>query len=451
MNEGIKYEPQQRCSLGLAVGVGMQGVMTVLAIIVLTTATAVLAYGQDEDSLEWSVFSALIICGIICALQGARLGHLGGGHILITGVTPNYIAVSVLALEVGGPTVLVSLIILSSVFYILVARWLSLLRKVVTPVVSGTVLMLISTMILSVSMDRLTEIPDDAFEASGLIVATVTIGVITVLFLRATGTWRLWALLIGVVSGCVMAILFGLYDYERVRSSPWFGLPENGFPGVDLTLSPDAWALLPMFLIVTLVQAIKNISDNIAIQQVSYRTNKAVDFRSIQGAIYANGLGMLLSGIAGTPPTSAYSSSTVSLIHFTGVAARRVGYAMGVILVSLAVLPKATAVFLAMSSPVMGAVVLFMTGSLFMEGLRTVSRADLHPQNMMTVGLTYAVGVGMMQNNVLVGLLQEPWDLLLGDGLTLGAVVVIGISLFMKLTAASLSGCRQPWMSRLSL
>ncbi|MDE0232606.1 MAG: purine/pyrimidine permease [bacterium] len=436
VNEGIRYEPEERCSPWLAAVVGIQGVMTVLAIIVLITATSVLATGQSRDTLEWSVFAALIVCGMVCGLQATRWGRLGGGHILITGVTPNYIAVSALALEAGGPAVLAGLVVLSGLFYVIIARWLPLLRKVITPVVSGTVLMLIATMILPFSVDRLAEAPENANRAGGLAAAAVTVGVITVLFLRARGTWRLWSLLFGIAAGCAVAVPLGLYEHERVLAAPWFGIPDGGLPGVDLALSPGAWALLPMFLIVTLVQAIKSIGDNMAAQQVSYRRRRTIDFRSIQGAIYANGLGILLSGVAGTPPTAAYSSSTVSLVHITGVAARRVGYAMGTILVALALLPKATAVLVAIPSPVMGAVVLFVTGTLFMEGLRTVAQSGLNPQNIVMVGLAYAVGVGMMQRNVLEGVLEEPWDLLLGDGLTLGAVTAVGLSLFLRLSRA---------------
>ena len=434
VNERIRFEPDERCPPWLAAVVGFQGVMTVLAIIVLITAVTVLASGQDPGTLEWAVFAALAICGVGCALQSARIGRLGGGHILITGVTPNYIAVSILALEEGGPAVLAGLIVVSAVFYLLVAKWLPLLRKIITPVVSGAVLMLIATMILPFSIDRLSEVPESGSVASGLGVAVVTLVAITVLFLRARGTWRLWSLLIGIGSGCAVAVPFGLYDIDRVVSAPWLGIPAGGFPGVDLTLSPGAWALLPMFLIVTLVQAIKNIGDNMAVQQVAYRRPRNVDFRSIQGGVYANGVGILLSGLAGTPPTAAYSSSSISLVQITGVAARRVGYAMGAILVGLALLPKATAVLVAIPSPVMGAVVLFVTGTLFMEGLRAVAQAGLNAANVITVGLAYAIGAGMLQGNVLQGVLAHPWDALLGDGLTLGAATAIGLSVFMRVT-----------------
>ena len=92
----------------------------------------------------------------------------------------------------------------------------------------------------------------------------------------------------------------------------------------------------------------------------------------------------------------------------------------------------------------MGAVVLFVTGTLFMEGLRTVAQAGLNPQNIVMVGLAYAVGVGMLQHNVLEGLLPKPWDLLIGDGLTLGAATAVGLSLFLKLTGVRPRRLRAP-------
>ena len=435
IDEGIRYEPEERCSLWLAAGVGIQGVVTVLAIIVLVAAITVLAADQGRHYLEWSVFAALVISGVVSVLQAARIGRLGGGHVLISGVTPNYIPISVLALEVGGPEVLAGLIVLSALFYLVVAAWLPLLRRIITPVVAGTVLMLIATMILPVAVDRLVEVPVGASQGAGLGVAAVTLAVTTVLVLRATGTWRMWSLLIGIAAGGLAAVPFGLYELERVSGAPWFGIPEGGLPGLDLTLTAEAWALAPMFLIVTLVQAIKNIGDNMAAQQVSYRRRRAIDFRSVQGAIYANEVGILLSGLAGAPPSSAYSSSTVSLVRLTGVAARRVGYAMGVILVGLALFPKATAVLLGIPTPVMGAVLLTVTGLLFMEGLRAVSQGGLDPRNILLVGMAYAVGVGMQQRNILEGLVAQPWDSLLGDGLTLGTATAVGLSLFLRATS----------------
>ena len=124
-----------------------------LAPLVLIVAITARAGGQDEDYLSWAVFAALIIAGSLTALQSSRIWRLGAGHVLIMGTTPNFVAVSVLALSEGGPSLLTSLIIVSSLSYLALALWLPLLRRIITPVVSGTVLMLIAVTILPICND----------------------------------------------------------------------------------------------------------------------------------------------------------------------------------------------------------------------------------------------------------------------------------------------------------
>ena len=435
VNQSIRYELEERCPPLVALGVGAQGITFVLAPTVLIVAISVLAAGQDEQFMSWAVFAALIITGTATAVQAARIGRLGGGHLLITTVTPNFIAVSVLAMEEGGPALLASLVVLSSLFYLAVAAWLPLLRRIITPVVSGTVLMLIAAMVLPIAFDRMREVPDGASLAAGPCVAVVTLVATTMLMLRAPGIWRPWSLLIGIAAGCLTAVPFGLYDFERLLAAPWVGIPDSGFPGLDLTPTAGFWGLLPMFLIVALVQVIKSIGDAMVAQQVSRRRPRATDFRLIQGSIYANGLGILLSGLAGSPPTTSYSSLTVSLINLTGVAARSVGYAMGGLLILLAFFPKVTGVLLTIPSPVMGAFLVIALGMLFVEGIQTLMRAGLDPQKAIVVGLAFSIGLGMQHQNILKDLLGSPWGLLLGNGITVGTATAIALTAFLEWTS----------------
>ena len=414
--------------------VGVQGIVIVLAPTVLIVAVTVLASGQGEGFMSWAVFAALIITGAATVLQAGRIGRLGGGHLLITGVTPNFIAVSVLALEEGGPALLASLMVFSSLFYLAVGAWLPLLRRVITPVVSGTVLMLIAAMVLPIAFDRLTEVPEGAPVAAGPFVAAVTLFVSTMLMLRAPRTWRPWSLLIGIAAGCAASAPLGLYDFERLAAASWIGVPDSGFPGLDLRFTAGFWAMLPMFLIVVLVQAIKNISDGMVAQQVARTRPRATDFRLIQGSVYANGAGILMSGFAGTPPTTSYSSLTASLIHLTGVASRNVGYAMGGLLVLLAFLPKATGVLLTIPPPVMGGFLLVALGMFFVEGIQTLARAGLDLQNAIVAGLAFSIGLGMEHHNLLEGILGNPWGALLGNGMTMGTATAISLTAFLELT-----------------
>jgi len=432
--QAIRYEPDEPCSPLVAIGVGLQGVLLVLAPIVLVVAVSVLAAGQDAQQLTWAVFAALIVSGIVTVLQAAKIGRVGLGHVLVTGITPNFIAVSVLALAEGGPATLASLLVLSSLFYLAVAAWLPQLRRIITPAVSGTVLMLIAVILLPISFDRLQEVPQGSPTFAGPVVAAVTLAATTILALRAPGALRIWSPLIGIATGCAAAALFGLYNLERLLDTPWIGIPEAAVPGLDLRPTAGFWALLPMFLIVTLVQAIKAVGDGVVVQQVAWRRPRATDFRLIQGTVYASALGMLIAGLAGTPPTTSYSSSSVSLITLTGVAARRVGYAIGIILVALAVFPKVTGLLLTIPNPVMGAFLLVAIGMLFIEGVRTIARAGLDSQTTLVVGLAFSLGVGFQNHNVFESLLNQPWSSLLGNGITVGAATAIGLTVLLELT-----------------
>ena len=180
--------------------------------------------------------------------------------------------------------------------------------------------------------------------------------------------------------------------------------------------------------------AIKTSGDGVVIQQVSRRRPRATDFRIVQGALNANGLGTLLSGIAGTLPTVVYSPTSVSLINLTGVAARSVGYAIGVILLALAFLPKVTAILLTIPSPVMGVYLLMIMGLLFVEGMRTVVQDGLDHRKALVVGVALSLGVGLENQTILADLAGRTWGASLGNGMTVGVLAAILMTSFIELT-----------------
>ena len=118
--------------------------------------------------------------------------------------------------------------------------------------------------------------------------------------------------MIGIAAGCAVAVPFGLYDTTPVMDAAWLGAPLRDWPGVDLTPGTAFWKLLPAFVVVTIVGAVETVGDGIAIQRVSRRRPRATDFRTVQGALNADGVGNLLSGLLGTLPNTTYSSSIAS-------------------------------------------------------------------------------------------------------------------------------------------
>ncbi len=431
--DAIRYQPDENPPPLLSFGIGFQAAMLVIGGIVLTPAIVIRAADQSEVYLSWAIFAALIISGSTTVLQAVRVGRFGAGHILIMGTSGAFIAVCITALVEGGPALLATLIFISSLFQFVLATRLSLLRRIITPVVSGTVVALIAVTIMPIAFQMVSAVPQDASPAAAPVSATATLVAIAVLALRASGVWRLWAPVIGIALGCVVASLFGLYDVGRVAEADWVGMPTSGWPGFDLSFGSEFWVLLPAFVFVTLVGAIETIGDSVAIQRVSWRTPRAVDFRTVQGAVNADGLGNLLSGLASTVPNTTYSSS-IPLTELTGVAARNVGVSLGLIFIALAFLPKVAALILAIPSPVVAAYLMVLMGMLFVQGMKIVMQDGLDYRKGVVVGISFWLGAGFQNQAIFADQLGEQWGALLGNGMTTGGLAVLVLTLFTELT-----------------
>ena len=133
---------------------GFQGVLLVLTPIVTTVTTTALVVGQSEQYLIWAAFAALLICGFTTALQASRIWIVGTGHMLITAASVSLIVVGVPALVAGGPAMLAGLTIAGAVAQFGLSAWLPLLRRVITPVVSGTALLLLATTVIPIAAGR---------------------------------------------------------------------------------------------------------------------------------------------------------------------------------------------------------------------------------------------------------------------------------------------------------
>ena len=396
---GIRYQPDENPPAMLALGLGLQLAVLCVGGIVLTPAIVVRAAGGSEAFLSWAVFAAVVVSGLSTALQAIRVGRVGSGYVLAMGTSGAFIAVCVTAVADGGPAMLATLVVVSSLFQFALSARLSLFRRILTPVVSGTVIMLIPVTVMPIIFGLLDDVPDGSPAAAAPLSAVATVLAIVAVALKATGVLRLWALVIGVLAGSAVAGYFGLYDVGRVAEAPWLGIPKGEWPGLDLGFGPVFWKLLPAFAFVTLVGAIETIGDSVAIQRVSWRWPRAVDFRSVQGAVAADGVGNLLSGLAGTVPNTTYSTS-ISVTELTGVGGRGVGVALGAIFVLAAFSPKLLSVILAIPGPVVAAYVTVLLEMLFVVGMRIVVQDGIDYRKGLIAGVAFWMGVGF-QNDLI--------------------------------------------------
>ena len=328
------------------------------------------ASGHDDSYLVWMVFASLLVCGLSTILQVRRLGPVGAGAALPMFTAAFAIPFCITAVVDGGPATLTTLVIVSALIQLAISRWLFILRRFVTPTVGGTVMMILSITLASV--------------------------------------------------------VFGLLD------APWIGLPQSA-PGLGLDFGLSFWTLLPGFLFLGLIISIQANGASIAMQRVSWRDDRAVDFRQVQGTLAGAGVSNLMAGLAGTVP-NIVNPGIVSFTQITGVASRRVGYGIGGILILLAFVPKASGLLSTIPGPVMTGYLILITGTLFVDGARTVIQAEDNRQKVVVAGMCFWIGAAFQFNLVSLPDLGPVWGALFKSGITTGGFAAVAMILYLELT-----------------
>ena len=431
VNEQILYQPDERASHPVSFVHGLQDVMARMGSMTATTSIVALAGGQSEGYFLWIFFSALLVCGVGHILQTFQFWRFGSGYTLNVIAYSAFIAVASSALLVGGPMTLSLLMVISALLQFVFISRLYLLRRVITPLVAGTVLMLLASTIILALFPAIPKIPEDAHAASAPILAGTTLAILLGMRLFSSPKQQQYSPVVAVVAGCLIAVPLGAFDFQKVIDAPWIGIPAYPVTGFELNLGPAFWAILPGFMMVYMATMINSVSDTVVIQQVAWRRPRATDFRVVQGA---HNLVVLLNFIAAalfTLPIAIGASNSARTV-LTGVASRWKGIYGGLILIAIAFLPKAVALLAAIPRPVLVAYIVFVMVLLFVQGMGTALRGGIDGKKAAVLGLSLWLGIGFGNEWILPELLSGTLKTLLSNSMTTGAVSVIVFSLLLE-------------------
>ncbi len=439
--ESVRYQPDESPPLPIAAALGSQYAILIIARIVVVPVVIVRAAGGSEADLSWVLFAAIAVCGVTTMMQALRFGRLGSGYVAVMGTSLAVVGVGVTAVAEGGLPLLATLVLFASAVPLALSFRLTLFRKVLTPTVSGTVIMLIPATLMPSAFGLLTDVPAGTPDAAAPLCAGAALLVIVVTTLEGTARMRLWSPVIGVIAGCLVALYFGLYDANAVFAASWIGFPVAGWPGLDLDFGTAFWALLPAFVLVALIESVQTISCAVAVQRASWRRPRAVDFRAVQGAAATAGVGNMLAGIAGTVPNTLLSTSA-AVTDLTGAAARRIGVAAGAVFIAMAFLPKVRAAVLAIPGPVVSAYLFVLMTALFVLGMKMVVQGGVDYRKGLIAGAGFWAGVGFQYGAIFPEFTREFAGGLLQSGVTAGGLVAILLTLFTEATKSRPSRIR---------
>ncbi len=431
----LLYAVDERPSEWISALMGLQMVLLIVGSVTVTPIVVARMAGIDPAQYSWIIFASLVASAIGTFIQVRRFGAVGSGYLLVIGSSGAFIACALSAAQVGGMALVATMAVLSAPLQILFGFFLGSLRRVITPMVGGVVIMLIVVSILGIALDMMTGNGDQKYDSQHLIISAGTMAIVVVMAVFGSRAIRLWSLMIGIFAGIIIAASLGMTDFSQVREVSWIGLPQGSWPGFYIELTPEFFSIYLAFALVTIVGAVETLGDSMAIQQISERNFRKIKYERVQGAIYADGIANAVSGAMGTLPNTTYSNA-ISAVEMTGVSARRVGYYVAGFLFLLAFSPKLAAAISSIPSPVMGVFLFVLLAMLFVTGIKLAASQGLNYESGIVIGVSFWMGYTFENDFFFPHLIPEYLTPFLGNGMAVGGLTAIMLSLLFNLKPA---------------
>lgn len=397
----IVYGLEDRLPFGPALLVGAQHVA---AMIVGTITPPLILSGAlhlPPEQTAYLISMALLSSALGTFLQCRRRGFLGSGLLSVTGTSFAFIGVLTQAGQTGGLALMLGLSCLTAPLQIVLSPFLSKLRTVFTPLVSGIVVLLIGASLIPAAYYGIaTPLKAGAPAWLSLVVAAIVLAVVVVAQVSGKSWARVAGLALGVVAGIAACAMLGALPAWPDGDGRWITRPQllpHGFA--------FRWDLAAPFAFIYLMSVLEAIGDMTATSQLSgLETSGPEHWKRLSGGVLADGLNSTVSALFGGFPSATYAQNN-GVIQITGVAARRVGYVMAAILALLGLFPPVARCITLLPPQVIGALAVLLFGLVAVSGLRLILASGLGQREGIIVALSLGIGLGLpTQPGLLAGL-----------------------------------------------
>ena len=421
------YGLEDRVPLGAALLVSSQQVAAMLVGTITPPLILARVLGLPPADTAYLVSMALLSSALGALLQTTRPGPVGSGLLSVTGTSFAFLQPLVQAGRVGGLPLMLGLSLTTAPVQILLAPFVPRLRRVFTPLVSGVVVLLIGLSLIPSAMASVAAPLSSTAPgwASAVVALTVMAVVVTAQLLDRPWA-RLASVLLGITAGYLVCALFGGLHAPEQGDPAWVRLPR---------LLPHGFAfrgeLVLPFAFIYLVSSLEAVGDMTATAQLSGLDTTSVEhWRRMRGGVLADGLTCLLSALLGALPSTTYAQNN-GVIQITGVASRRIGPLIALILALLGLVPAVGRWVTAMPPPVLGALALLLFGLVAVSGLRLILRSGITHRDALLIALSLAVGLGVPSQPRLFAALPAALRALFESGIAAGGVTALVLNLVM--------------------
>jgi len=263
------------------------------------------------------------------------------------------------------------------------------IKKVLPPVVIGSVIIVIGMALAPVAIDMagLSVTEDKPFDPTVASVAIFTFLVVLLGTRFFKGFLAVIPILIGIVSGYTFAFFLGLVDFTAVKEASWLGLPSFTAPEFNL-------AAIILIAPVAIVSITEHIGDVFVTGNITGK-----DFTKDPGlhrSIWGDGLATLTAGLVGGPPNTTYGEN-IGVMAITRVFSVWVIGGAAIIALTLSFVQKFGALIQTIPVAVMGGVSIVLFGVIASSGIRVLieNKVDFNDKrNLIIASSILVIGIG---------------------------------------------------------
>ncbi|VWB59111.1 xanthine permease [Burkholderia lata] len=436
----LVYGPNDRPAPMVAFVAALQHLLAIIVPIVTPGLLICQALGVSSRDTTLIVSMSLVISGIATFVQCKRFGPLGAGLLIVQGTSFNFvgplIAGGSLMVKQGTPveTVMAAIfgvVIAGSFVEMGVSRILPFVKRLITPLVTGIVVLLIGLTLIKVGLISMgggygamangTFASAENLTLSGLVLGTI------ILLNRVPIVWvRSTALVIALIIGYLAAAFLGRLDFTGMHQAALFQVPTPLHFGIGFS-----WSLFVPMLIIYLVTSLEAIGDVTATSKIS---NEPVEgpvwMQRIKGGVLVNGANSLLAGVFNTFPSSVFAQNN-GVIQITGVASRYVGIWIAGMLVVLGLFPVVAGVLQAVPEPVLGGAAMVMFGAVAASGINILAGVHLDRRALLIIAVSLALGLGVSQVPDILNSLPHALKNVLESGVATGGICALVMNWFL--------------------
>ncbi len=417
------------------------GVQHVLAMFVSNVTPAIIVAGAagfgfgsgspDFPNLIYMLQMSMFFAGVATLLQTITFGPVGARLPIVQGTSFAFIPIMIPLVAGKGVDAMAAVmggVLVGGLFHAALGTVIGRIRFALPPLVTGLVVLMIGLALVRVGVQYAAGgVPAMGTERFGnlqswsvaLVVILVTLG----LKFFARGMLSVSAVLLGLITGYVVAWALGMVSFGAIGSAAPFALPNPLHFGIEFTA-----AAIIGFCAMAFVSAVETVGDVSGITKGG--AGREATEREIQGATYADGLGTAVSGLFGALPNTSFSQN-VGLIAMTGVMSRHVVTIGALFLILAGLFPKVGAVISTVPIEVLGGGVIVMFGMVVAAGISMLSDVHWNRRNMVIFAIALSLGLGLQLEPSALQHLADTPRVLLTSGILPAAAIAIALNLIL--------------------